>query len=227
VDWKSALLQSILTFAAVLVGVRYFSPDIVRQLNSFQKPIIEHIQELSNHIQDRSSSERNKEAFGKFQTPSTSIIPTEISQSSGIAEINKSLQAINQSLEDIFESLQNIENQKETRLPPMLPDQNIDKNNFLRHSKLVGPVAWIEELPESTRTKVDAIFKEQRDRLSSQRPAGLPSDPQALKELVEKNDQDLKVKLKAVLRDDEYQKFLDSNQKRIRPQSLPNISPTN
>jgi len=213
-DWKSALLQSILTFAAVMVGVRYFSPDIVRQLNSFQKPIIEHIQELSNHIQDRSSSERKKETFGKFQTPSTSIIPTEISQSSGITEINKSLQAINQSLEDIFESLQRFEDSKVTPLPPMLPDQPVDKNKFFRPSKPFGPSAWMEELPESTRTKVDAIFRGQRDSLSARSPVDLHSDPQALRELMEKSDQDLKAKLKTVLNDDEYQKFIDSSQKR-------------
>jgi hypothetical protein len=226
-DWKTALANSFLTFIAVVVGVRYFSPDTVQQLNSFQKQIVERIQEVSNHIQDLSSSERKNNTFGKLKTPSSSIFPTEISQSSGITEINKSLQAINQSLEDIFESLQRLEDTKENRFPSMPADRVTEKNQVLKQSKPIGPTAWMEELPENTRTKVDAIFREQRDSLSAQRPMGLPSDPQALKELMEKNDQDLKLKLKAVLRDDEYQKFLDSNPKRTRPQSLPKISPTN
>ncbi|MCG6534201.1 MAG: hypothetical protein L7F78_05805, partial [Syntrophales bacterium LBB04] len=57
------------------------------------------------------------------------------------------------------------------------------------------------------------IFKQQGNILRERLPPttqGDRSNPQALKEIIEENDQELREKLRMVLDEEEYQKFLDS-----------------
>lgn len=231
-QWKSVLSglsNPILIFAAVILGVRFFSPDVSQQLQTVQKPIDERIQEILNHIKDLSSTENMNKPSIAFQPPSSSGVPSGFSQSSLVAEINNSLQEINQSLRDIFESLQRIENTQENIPIPPVPDPTRipgGANEFLRDSKPVGPIAWIEDLPEAKRIKVEAVFREQRGKLRAQYSSGFPSDPLEIKKIMEKDDQELKAKLKAVLSDDEYQSFIRSTQE-MRKAPLPSKQSTN
>jgi len=212
-EWKSIFLQSFLTFVAVLVGIRFFIPDNTQQLEALQKSFSDQIQILDSQKSESASGQQQ-------QTSSAFTVSARSARTADMKEINQSFQTLGRSLEWIMESLERLEDARGGPIPPV-PQISREVDTDQRQSNLRGATNWIEDLPKERRTEVDSIFKEQAEKMKAQFKDGPPSDPKVLMEFMEKNDQELKEKLRTVLSEDEYMKFMGSHPKRKRPSIKP------
>ena len=204
-EWKAIIAQGFLTLVAVVVGVKFFGPDNTQQLEFIQKSILEQTQRLDNQAVDNG---------GVKQTQTSSPLTASVmpARPAGI-DLSRSLQDINQSLQEIIDSLSRLEDAKAEWLPPRPPlpvSGSTEEKMLQRQSKPDRPGAWIQSLPEKKRMEVEDIFKWQGENMRARFPEGLPSDPKALIEVMEKNNQEIRENMKAVLSEDEYRMFLES-----------------
>ena len=215
-EWKSILVQSFLTFIAVIVGIRIFIPDNTQQLEALQKSISDQIQSLD--------SQKSESAPSQDQSSSPLTVSAGSAGTADMKEINQNIKIMSQSLEWIMESLENLEDKRTAAIPPV-PQISREGDTDQRQSNLRAATNWIEDLPKDKRTEVNSIFREQAEKMKSQFKDGPPSDPKVMMEFMEKNDQELKDRMKGVRSEDEYRNFLESHPKRQRPNIKPLPTP--
>ena len=209
-DWKSIVTQSVLTAAAVMIGIRFLIPSSVGHLEAFQKS-------LSVQIQ------LNESRLKKIEN-TLALQKQDLSPASGQSALPQGLNEISQSLHTIMESLARLESKSAISRPQQSPISSVTPDSkvpFMRPPMGTDPTAWIQELPEERRGKVEEIFKEHADILRAKLPSSPPSNPETMKQLMEETNNELRENLKAVLNDAEYQEFLNSIPKPPDIESLP------
>jgi len=91
--------------------------------------------------------------------------------------------------------------------PPQLPSQFSAKGQ--------GPSSWIDGLPEDKKREVEIIFEEHLQRMRNSLPPPDPNgnlpDRETISRVMKEGDLLLKQDLKAILSQEEFQKFLDSH----------------
>ena len=209
-DWKSIVTQSVLTTAAVLIGIRFLIPSSAGHLEAFQKTLsvkIQLIESRLNKIEGTPAIQKQ----GSFPASGQSTLP-------------QGLNEISESLHTIMESLARLENKSAISRPQQPPISSVTpygKVPFMRPPMGTDPTAWIQKLPEKKRRKVEEIFKQHADIVRAKLPSGSPPDPETMRQVMEESDNELRENLKAVLNDAEYQEFLSSIPKLPDIESLP------
>ena len=209
-DWKSIVTQSVLTAAAVMIGIRFLIPSSVGHLEAFQKSLSIQIQ----LIESRLNKIENTLAIQK-QGPSPA---------SGQSALPQGLNEISQSLHTIMESLARLESKSAISRPQQPPISSVTPDSkvpFMRPPMGTDPTAWIQKLPAKKRRKVEEIFKQHADILRAKLPSGSPPNLETMRQVMEESENELRENLKAVLNDAEYQEFLNSIPKPPDIESLP------
>ena len=209
-NWKSIVTQSILTAAAALIGIRLFLPSSAGHLEALEKSLSGQIQLIEIHL-NKIERALALQKQGSSSTSDQTALP-------------QGLNEISQNLHTIMESLARLENKSGISLSQQPPISSVtpgSKVPFMRLPTGTDPTAWIHELPEERRGKVEEIFKQHADFLRARLPGGAPFNPETMKQVMEESDNELRENLKAVLTDAEYNKFLSSIPKLPNIESLP------
>jgi hypothetical protein len=204
-QWKPVLIQAFATFVAVLLGLRLFDNcgNNAALLETMHKTFSSEIELVKNHLAsiERTTSGHQQESSGVLNQPSRETKNKEVVQS---------LQAISDRLARLEARLGIGDHQKQS-VPPFAPGGGTPPPQRLPMSG--NPLGWMQGLTEQKRRQVDEVFKQQGSLLRERLPPpaqGEHLDPQALKEIIEENDRELREKLRMVLNEEEYQKFSDS-----------------
>jgi hypothetical protein len=210
VNWKLIVTQSVLTTAAVLIGIRFLIPSSAGHLEAFQKSLSTQTQLIESRLNKIEST--------------LAIQKQGSSPASGQSALPQDLNEISQSLHTIMESLARLENKSAISRPQKPPISSVtpeSKVPFMRPPMGTDPTAWIQKLPKKKRSKVEEIFKQHADTLRAKLPSGPPPNPETMRQVMEESDNELRENLKAVLNDAEYQEFLNSIPKLPDIESLP------
>ena len=136
-DWKSIVTQSVLTAAAVMIGIRFLIPSSVGHLEAFQKS-------LSVQIQ------LNESRLNKIEN-TLAMQKQGSSPASGQSTSPQDLNEISQSLRTIVESLARLENRSTISRPQQSPVSSVtpgSKAPSMRAPTGTDPTAWIQKLPK-------------------------------------------------------------------------------
>jgi hypothetical protein len=210
VNWKSLVTQSVLTAAAVLIGIRFLIPSSAGHLEAFQKSLSVQMQLIESRL-NKIESTLAIQKQGSFPASGQSTLP-------------QGLNEISQSLHTIMESLARLENKSAISRPQQPPISSVtpgSKVPSMRAPTGTDPTAWIQKLPKKKRSKVEEIFKQHADILRAKLPSGPPPNPETMRQVMEESENELRENLKAVLNDAEYQEFLSSIPKLPDIESLP------
>jgi hypothetical protein len=213
VAWKTVSLQVALVLGTALVALNFFCPSDTENFEMVQKSLAEQALKLENHVNSIESMLNGQPPGAPRSSGQSSQLPATIE------EINKSLQASIDKLSLVESRFGNL-SAKKINPSSTLPRTNLPPPPGLH----VDPTAWIAELSETKRTQVEEIFKQNQEFFRKSILGGSPPNSERLKAIMEEGDQILKQKLRGVLDENEYQKFLDSLPKRpnVRPPPLPN-----
>jgi hypothetical protein len=211
--WQSIVVNFIVTVLAVFAGVRVFPQDIqhadVKEVRDVLDMRMKNIQESLTAIQD---------AISKQQRIMPNVPQGAIMGMEKLAELDQKLDMVLRNLSVFEKKISDIQvaamPQAAVR-PPMISSTPLTRSPIGRGD----PMGWFEELSVEKRRQVDLIFEEHarriRERLPSEPDGRLP-DRETMRKLRKESDLELKEELKAVLTEEEYQRFIDSHPK---PQS--------
>jgi hypothetical protein len=208
--WKSLVIQSALISAAVLIGIRLFTPGNTGHLEAFQKTFSDQVKLIESHL---NKIERNLADQEQGSSPP-----------SGQSALSLVLSEISQNLYSIMESLDRLENERSRSYPQQPPVSSFTPRTnvpTMRQPMGADPTAWLHELPEEKRDEVEEIFRQHADTMRAKLRNAPPLTPESMKKIVEESDNELKEKLRGVMNDAEYEKFLSSMPKPPMIESLP------
>ena len=210
IEWKTFLMQSAVTFIAVFLGIKLFSPTLP-EVTEVKTPAPEALLEPLHALEVRLD---NIATMLAKQPPPRGSGSDRDAASINIDEINRNLRTITATLARL-----------ETKQPPApaasTPTPTAREGMPFQPPQITHPGDWIQGLPEDKRVKVNAIFQEQTDSLKEKLAAvsgseGKPPPPEVFHTYMEENTQELKKKMQGILDDKEYRSFLAS---------LPNLPP--
>ena len=206
IDWKSILISGFITLIVVFVGIKLFVPD-----NSL---IVDEIQSSPKVIESKNETNPDPQKVGQIPHPDISAALAE-----NFHALNKSLQVIADRLALIEKKIDKDTTRSAPRKLPLNSSVIQDERRAMFPEK--NPTAWIQELEDKEREEVQRIFREHairiREGLAAASVDGRP-DPTRMRQIMKESDQQLKEDLKAVLSEEDYQRYLDSLPK---PLSMP------
>ena len=206
IDWKSILINGLITLIAVFVGIKLFVPESPLNVDKMQSsPMVR-----ESKIETTSSQQK----VGQIPHPDYSAALAE-----NFHALNKSLQVIADRLAIIEKKIDRNPTRTAPRELPPIPNVVQGQRRAMFPEK--NPTAWIQELEEKEREEVQLIFREHarriRQGLAAASVDGRP-DPTKMRQIMKESDQQLKEELKAALSEEDYQRYLDSLPK---PLSMP------
>jgi hypothetical protein len=188
----------LIALGASAIALSFFCPRDPEHWKVLQNSFSEKILQLETNL-DAIEGKLRGQQLGTAISDQTSQPPETLE------EINKRFQASLEKLAFVESRIEKLINKKIGSVPippnmivPPLPGSNID------------PTVWIAELPKSKRSQVEEIFKQHHDFFKKNLLSGSPPNPEKLRAIMEESDQILREKLKDVLDEKEYQKFLQS-----------------
>lgn len=197
-EWKTFLMQNIAMFIAVFLGIKLFSPT----LPEVKAPLPEALLEPLHALEVRLDKIANMLAK---QPPPKGSVSDRDAASINIDEINRNLRTIIATLARM-----------ETKQPPA-PSAGMPSAREgmpFQPPPIAHPAGdWIQGLTENKRLQVNEIFREQSNVLKEKMAAvsgGAPPPLDKLQTFMEENTQELKIKLRSILNEEEYQSFLAS-----------------
>lgn len=201
-QWKALLLQSGATFIAVFLGMRFFSPTHTEFNTTLPEAFQAPLHSLEVRLDKIVNMLARQQQHGSGQV------------GQGVSNLN--LDEIQRNLRTIMATLSQLE-AKDGPVPSPKPSQRgsplAREMTPLKPPPPGNPVGWIQELPEDKHNQVDEVFQEQaviiREKMTEASADGLPS-PEKLHTIMQENDQEVKTKLRAILNEAEYRRFLDS-----------------
>lgn len=221
-QWKNVVIEILMVTAVSLVLVWSIGPGRGESLKSVERSFTEKLQAVESRVEGLEKSLADVRGSGNGTLQSTD---------------NKS---ISQKLQKITERLANLEkgvgkppvrlpsgaempsSPTDAALPPPPPHSGMGPARL----PLGGdPLAWLSRLPDEKRSQVDELMKNHamalRESLSALKRegdgAGGPPNPDAIRAVMEQNEQELKESMKSVLSPEDYQQFLNSLPRHKRP----------
>lgn len=217
IDWKTIVLQTLLTFVAVLVGIKFFAQDPSNGVKAHQEAYTIHMRYLDSRLSEI------EDKLAAQNIPSAE-------QSEGtvnLKRINQTLAIVKERLAHLEKNLGNLSN----------TDHSLEQGSLPSHSRIqdpplpaMDPTAWIEELSEQKRNEVNEVFRKHaqtiRDSFSVGSESARPNPEQVMK-VMDEADKQLHENMRSVLSEKEYQKFLNSLPKRLpmKPMETTSASP--
>ncbi len=200
-EWKTFLMQSAVTFIAVFLGIKLFSPTLP-EVTEVKTPSPEALLEPLHALEVRLDKIANMLAK---QPPPRDSVSDRDAASINIDEINRNLRTITATLARL-----------ETKEPPA-PSAGTPTalgGMPFQSPSIVNPVDWMQGLPENKRAQVNEIFREQtnilKEKMAAVSSGGKPPPPEVFHTYMEENTQELKNKLQPILSEEEYRSFLAS-----------------
>lgn len=137
-----------------------------------------------------------------------------------INQINKKIDKLDVSIAKLNQNIDVISVQRETKLketvelPSNLPPIGIGRGDEQQHPIMENPTAWLSNLDKDTRARVENVFKQNalqmRETIKNMGVSAENMDREAMQEMMESNQENLKNELKKVLPPEDYDKFLKS-----------------
>jgi len=218
-SWQIIAVNAFATFLAVVAVLKFFPPDTpqndtgeIRQtLDTQMKGIEARLSAIEDTLR------KQLPAVG-----SSSEVPG--SHLEKLARLDQKLGVIVGKLSALENEIVNVQPARAPR-PPVISDRFPTS----APAKRQNPMAWLDDLPGEKRREVDLIFEEHARRIRERLPVepdGTLPNRETMRKVMKESDWELKEDLKAVLTDEEYQRFLDSHPKlRSRGLALPGGRP--
>jgi hypothetical protein len=210
--WQNIIISALVTVVAVAAAVRLFSPDIqpadMGEVRDTVDVRMKDIQGGLTAIQDAIQNQTNI-------MPSSSKVPAMVPET--LSELDQKLDMILGKLSILEKRISDVQSVRAPQGPSIPPPMISGQQGIPGPMGRQNPMAWREGLSDEKKRQVSLIFEEHARRLRERLPAegdGRLPDRETLRRVKKESDLELKEELKAVLTDEEYQRFLDSHPKR-------------
>jgi len=198
-QWKNILIQSMITLALLLAVFKFCHTTHAELLTTLERSCSEQTRALESRLEKIEKALAVHEQGGSVASGATAGAVSN-------AEIKQMLVVIADRLTRLEKEIGGVSRQKSpvSSAPPVPGGVSMPRPGMPG-----DPAAFMQGLPEEKRRKVNEIFKDQAGILQSKMssPGDGPPNLEAMKTIMDQNDQELREKLKGVLNEEEYQKF--------------------
>jgi hypothetical protein len=202
--WKLITLQSVIVIALSYLAIQYFSLNQLSEVQFLQEDLAAEITLLKEEVQTLDQKvlrlQQDTQNNGIPEPDAADYSEAQSALDRGFMERLDGIEEHERALQQMVDSLVN-EQEKLVQLQRQSVPEYVKVKN------------WMDSLPLEKKSQVQEVYRQQSEEMMeniSMEPDAPPPNPEEMLDLLRKNREDLKTKLKELLSKQEYQAFLES-----------------